>query len=165
MSVSTSGCPIPFDQQPLNEYRSLQDSCFARWAILDLRAYLVRTLVWWSLGWLLCFPIAVGSMAWEKLPLQCLLAATVGATVLLLMVMVRLYLGWAYVCDRLLSEHIFYEETGWYDGQTWTKPEPDLLQERLIATYEIRPYLKRLRYSFATLGLGLVILALLWGLL
>ena len=33
------------------------------------------------------------------------------------LVVVRLYLGWAYVGNRLLSATVKYEETGWYDGQ------------------------------------------------
>ena len=31
--------------------------------------------------------------------------------------MLRIYLGWSYVGDRLLSAAVEYEETGWYDGQ------------------------------------------------
>jgi len=50
-----------------------------------------------------------------------------------LLALVRLYLGW-YMCDRLISPTIFYEESGWYDGQTWTKPSEVL--QRLIVTYK-----------------------------
>jgi len=46
---------------------------------------------------------------------------------------VRLYLA-GLMCDRLISPTIFYE-SGWYDGQTWTKPSEVLTRERLIVTY------------------------------
>jgi len=38
------------------------------------------------------------------------------------LVVLRIYLGWSYVGDRLLSAVVPYEETGWYDGQMWVKP-------------------------------------------
>jgi hypothetical protein len=61
--------------------------------------------------------------------------------------------GWSHVRQRLDSAKIFYEESGWYDGQTWEKPEADLAKDRLLVTYEIKPVLNRL---YKTL-LGIVV--------
>ncbi len=155
MTVPVSGCPVPFEQQPMNEYKSLQSSCFFRWAILDHRAFLTRAIVIWGLGWTLCLPVATESFTWHSAMMKCFLASAMGATGFLLLLLLRLYLGWGYICDRLYSDTIVYEETGWYDGQAWTKPEAALTQERLIATYELRPCLQRLRYSFVSLCLGI----------
>jgi hypothetical protein len=53
--------------------------------------------------------------------------------------------GWSHVKQRLDSAKIFYEESGWYDGQTWEKPEADLAKDRLLVAYEIKPVLTRLQ--------------------
>ncbi len=139
----------------MNEYRSLQESCFFRWATLGPQAFLIRTFLIWSVGCLFCLPIAVESFTWKSALAKCLLATAAGATGLLLLLLLRLYLGWGYICDRLYSPTIVYEETGWYDCQTWPKPTEALSQERLIVTYELRPFLRRLRYSFILLCLSL----------
>lgn len=73
---------------------------------------------------------------------------------------VRLYLGWAYVAHRLLSAAIPYEESGWYDGQTFVKPPSVLARDRLLGAYEARPALARLRLTLAGVGAGLAALAL-----
>ncbi|WP_110984803.1 CGLD27 family protein [Acaryochloris thomasi] len=155
MNVSAPGCPVPVEQQPMNEYRSLQESCFFRWATLDRQTFLIRTFLIWSLGCLFCLPIAAESFTWTSALAKCLLATTAGATGLLMLLLLRLYLGWGYICDRLYSPTIVYEETGWYDCQAWAKPTASLTQERLIVTYELRPFLLRLRYSFVILCLTL----------
>ena len=79
--------------------------------------------------------------------------------------LVRLYLGWSYVCDRLTSPTIFYEESGWYDGQTWTKPPEVLTRERLIVTYQVQPILQRLQRTFGLLALLLLAGTIAWNLL
>lgn len=79
--------------------------------------------------------------------------------------LVRLYLGWYYVSDRLTSATVFYEESGWYDGQTWIKPEEVLNRDRLIATYEIKPILRRLQLTFASLAGMFVVGSIVWHLL
>jgi Conserved in the green lineage and diatoms 27 len=52
------------------------------------------------------------------------------ATFLLKVMLVRLYLGWSFVQKRLLSATLFYEESGWYDGQMWIKSVDTLMQDR-----------------------------------
>ena len=59
----------------------------------------------------------------------------------------RLYLGWSYVVKRLLSATVFYEESGWYDGQIWIKTAENLTRDRLIGIYQIIPFLKRIKYT------------------
>ena len=64
--------------------------------------------------------------------------------VLPLLVTLRLYLGWNHIYKRLMSEKVIYEETGWYDGQTWIKPIELKEKESLIATLEVKPILNNL---------------------
>ena len=41
--------------------------------------------------------------------------------------------------DRLRTATLDYEETGWYDGATFHKPQEVLVRDRLLAAYEVRP--------------------------
>jgi hypothetical protein len=72
-------------------------------------------------------------------------------------------LGWSYVYDRLVSSTIFYEESGWYDGQNWTKPKEILTRDRLIVTYQIQPILQRLQRTFGLLVVLLIAVGCVWN--
>jgi ABC-type uncharacterized transport system auxiliary subunit len=74
-------------------------------------------------------------------------------------------LGWSYVSDRLTSPTIFYEETGWYDGQNWSKPPEILTRDRLIVTYQVHPILQRLQKTSGLLALVLLISFIVWNFL
>lgn len=65
----------------------------------------------------------------------------------------RIYLGWKYVADRLMTATLEYEETGWYDGQFFVKPPEILTRDRLLGTYEVRPVMARLRRTLQGTGL------------
>ena len=95
-----------------------------------------------------------------------LLSGTVGAAFVVSLAVLRIYLGWSYVGDRLLSAAVAYEETGWYDGQVFIKPPEVLTRDRLLGTYEVKPTLARLKTTL--LGTGGVLLlssTLLFGLI
>ena len=146
---SVSICPVPSEQQPLNEYQQLQDSWFFRWGILGRWVY-GRKLTWvWFWGWILTGPIAAASFPPLKAPIPFFLCSTIGALILVLLVLARLYLGWSYVRDRLNKKTVFYEESGWYDGQTWQKPQSVIARDNLIVAYEIQPILTRIKITFA----------------
>ncbi len=153
---SVSVCPVPLEQQPLNEYKELAESWFFRWATFDLSPF-VRKLVWvWVWSWAIAGPIAAASFIPAKYPGQFLLTGAGGATLLLSLVLLRLYLGWFYIRSRLANATVFYEESGWYDGQTWTKPPEILTQDKLVVNYQVEPILQRLRRTFAVLAMLLL---------
>ncbi|KAG1342057.1 putative Casein kinase II subunit alpha-2 [Cocos nucifera] len=77
-------------------------------------------------------------------PLKFVLAAGTGTLLLVSLVVLRIYLGWSYVGDRLLSAVIPYEESGWYDGQMWVKPP------------EVKPVIKLLKQTLVGTGVLLV---------
>ncbi len=162
MKPSAPVCPVPSEQQPLNEFRDLAESWYFRWATLGLVSYLKPIVVLWGMSWLLSAPVAAVSFPAQKHPGQFVLCAAAGALVLPGLALVRLLLGWLYVRDRLLRETIFYEESGWYDGQTWTKPDEVVQRDRLIVTYQIKPILQRLLLTFAAFGGVLVLGASVW---
>ena len=71
-------------------------------------------------------------------------------------------MGWNYVKNRLKSDRIFYEESGWYDGQTWLKPEAMLDRDRLVVSYEIDPIFVRLRNTYGLLAAIIAVSILVW---
>jgi hypothetical protein len=56
----------------------------------------------------------------------------------------------------LISATVEYEETGWYDGQTWVKTPQVLMRDRLMSNYTVKPALARLKRTLLGLGGALV---------
>jgi hypothetical protein len=144
---SVQFCPVPQQQQPVNEYEELKNACFFSWATLDLASY-GQKLAWsWAWGWLIAGPITAASFPPTKKPLLFALAGGSGAGIFVFLFVIQLYLAWRYVWDRLQKETVSYEESGWYDGQTWQKPAEVITRDRLIASYQVEPLLKRLQQT------------------
>lgn len=162
MKSSAPVCPVPTEQQPLNEFQDLTESWFFRWATLEGWGYVKPLVLLWSVSWVVVGPVAAVSFPPKKDLAHFLLSGAIGAWVIPLLALIHLTLGWLYVRDRLKRETIFYEESGWYDGQTWTKPEAVLQRDRLIVRHQIQPILKRLIQTFSMIGGSLLLGAALW---
>ncbi len=140
----TTFCPVPDEQQPLNEYSQLKESWFFSWGTSEMLTY-IRKIAWiWLWATVIVTPIAWASFPLDRYPVKLVLSASLGGMFLLSLVLVRLYLGWRYIRDRLHTENLSYEESGWYDGQIWRKPASVLQRDRLIVSYEIAPILQRI---------------------
>lgn len=163
--TSLAVCPVPSEQLPLNEYEELRQSWYFRWAMLDLSRY-VKKMIWlWGWSLLVAAPVAAASFAPAKFPLQFLLASAAGGILVVLLALLRLYLGWAYVSARLVDTAVVYEESGWYDGQIWQKPAEVLTRDRLVVSYQIQPLLKRMQATFGVLIGSLFLGAIVWRIL
>lgn len=145
MTMYKNNCPVPFDQQPLNEYLSLKNSFLFSWSLSRMKTFLSGCLVMFVITLLimsfLLFPFTYKYDIWRILLINLLIS-----NILLLFVFTRLYLGWSYVIKRLLSATIFYEESGWYDGQVWVKTSDYLIQDRLVGFYQVMPYIVRIKF-------------------
>lgn len=119
----------------------------------------------WGMSWLVSGPIAAASFAPMHNPWAFFFCGAGGANFLLLLVLLRLYSGWSYVGDRLYRAVIPYEESGWYDGQQWTKPPEVLSRDRLILTYQVKPVLLRLQWTIGTIFFMVVAGGTVWGLM
>ena len=151
MSNYSSFCPVPKEQQPINEYQELQNSGFFGWAKLAPAKYIIK-LIWvgiWSS--IVTAPLAEASFSIAKFPIQFAICTIGGCLIFVVLAAVRLYLGWIHIKNRLNSDRVFYEESGWYDGQTWIKTPEVLTRDRLLVSYEVQPIINRLQFTLATL--------------
>ena len=155
MFVYKKACPVPFDQQPLNEFYALKSSCFFSFFGFNLSKYVYRIFSLCVLSIFFVTPIILSNInfSWEIFIFDELFCTILWLTLIL----IRLYLGWSYVAYRLFSATVFYEESGWYDGQIWIKTPEMLTKDRLIGTYYVLPLLKRIKLTFFLLGLSLFV--------
>lgn len=144
-SLDGIACPVPAEQQPLREYQQLLTSWFFVWPSASAPALLRPLVVAWLLALLPALLVASGSYALRHHPLPLLLAAVVVALLLPLLLLVRQWLGWSYVRQRLVSERVEYEESGWYDGQVWEKPLAWRQRDLLVVRHQLQPVMERLR--------------------
>ncbi|KAL7187757.1 hypothetical protein ACSBR1_037751 [Camellia fascicularis] len=156
-------CPVPLDQQPMNEYQSLSSSFPFSWASGDLVEYCSRLFVTGaSFALFVGLPVSwFGSAGAQSEPLKPALAAVSSGLFVVTLAVVRMYLGWAYVGNRLLSATVEYEETGWYDGQIWVKTAEVLARDRLLGSFSVKPVLSRLKNTLVGLAASLFVCAVL----
>lgn len=148
-------CPIPREQQPINEYQTLKNSFFFCWPCKHIKIYLLYLFITFLFG---LFFVFVFNFNIPFFVFDLLLNGLIAGNLLLLLDLIRNYVGWHYIGKRLLSATIFYEESGWYDGQLWVKSNEMLIQDRFIGMYEIKPILNRLKYTLGSATLFLAFL-------
>ncbi|HEY9770560.1 MAG TPA: CGLD27 family protein [Coleofasciculaceae cyanobacterium] len=155
-------CPVPREQQPIYEYEQLKESWLFDWGILAINQY-TKKIIWVSF-WSLVFvvPLSMSIFTPAKEPLELFLSCLIGVSLLTGLFLSRIYLGWQYVKDRLQSDRIFYEESGWYDGQTWLKPTAMLDRDRLVVSYEVEPILGRLHKTYGAIAGIIGFSSLIW---
>ena len=155
-------CPVPLEQQPIHEYEQLKESWLFDWGILTIGKYSQK--IAWVSFWSGVFivPLAISIFSPTEVPLKFILCSLIGICCLTGLFLSRIYLGWNYVKNRLKSDRIFYEESGWYDGQTWLKPEAMLDRDRLVVSYEIDPIFVRLRNTYGLLAAIIAVSILVW---
>lgn len=117
-------------------------------------------IVWASFFGFLGLPIALQSFDFSSQPFEVILSASLGSFLVVAAASLRIYLGWKYVGDRLMTATLEYEETGWYDGQFFVKPPEILTRDRLVGMYEVRPVMNRLKMTLQSTGALLTCTAL-----
>ena len=157
MNQSTNTfCPVPIEQQPINEYQELKESWFFSWVTLTKWEF-ARKLAWiWVISLIISAPISAASFPPEKALFIFFLSSSLGSALFVAVTLIRLYLGWSYIGDRLKKTKITYEESSWYDGQIWEKPVEFYYRDQLIFKHQVEPMLKRLQKA-GLLLIGLMI--------
>ena len=138
-------CPVPQDQRPLNEFNSLRNSWIISWPLLD-KGIFYRKLI---LSWLFIIPfslvISYGSDYLRENISNLVSISLTCSLILPILLLSRQWLSWKYIFQRLNSEKIEYEESGWYDGQIWEKPVEWRSKELLIAQHQVKPILDHIK--------------------
>ncbi len=142
--MNNSKCPVPKEQQPTNEFLELSNSQVFGLAKTNKKFSIILVSIWF-LAFLIFLVISTGSAYFNTYILKYIFLSFFGSLSVPLLITIRLLLGWNHIYKRLTSEIIEYEESGWYDGQTWIKPIELKEKESLIASIEVKPILKNLR--------------------
>ena len=124
---------------------------------MELSEYAKRLVILW--GGVFTFiggPIAFQTFDPLYQSIEFFLSASTGSLLVVAVASLRIYLGWKYVADRLMTATLEYEETGWYDGQQFVKPPEILTRDRLLGAYEVRPVMARLRRTLQGTGVALL---------
>ncbi len=145
-------CPVPRDQQPTNEFIELSNSKIFSWPKTKKSLILVL-LRFWAGAFVLFLIISSGSIYFKTSTLKYILLSLISSLSIPLLISLRLFIGWNHVFKRLNSERVEYEESGWYDGQVWTKPIFLKEKESLIASNEVKPILKNLIQIFSFISI------------
>ena len=101
-------CPVPSEQQPINEYEELKTSWFFGLATSEKYLFLRNIIIIWSIGWLLSSPLAAASFPPDQSLLLFVVSSDLGAGVLLILILLQLTSGWYHIKGRLKKKTIFY---------------------------------------------------------
>ena len=141
--MNESKCPVPKEQQPINEFIELSKSNFFSWP-KSKKSFTLILFKFWVVTFFIFLVISTGSVYFKDNIMRYILLSFFSSLSVPLLLSIRLYLGWNHVFKRLNSEKVEYEESGWYDGQIWIKPVNLKEKESLIASNEVKPILTNL---------------------
>ena len=141
--MNNSKCPVPREQQPTNEFLELSNSKLFALAKYN-KKFSIFLISIWLVAFLIFLIISSGSAYFNTYTLKYIILSFFGSLSIPLLITIRLLLGWNHIYKRLTAEIIEYEESGWYDGQTWIKPIELKEKESLIAFIEVKPILTNL---------------------
>nr|YP_009315364.1 Hypothetical protein ycf36 [Yamadaella caenomyce]SCW23819.1 Hypothetical protein ycf36 [Yamadaella caenomyce] len=161
MSSHKRKCPVPFDQQPLNEYNSLKQSILFKYSTLKSREFISRLGLFFLFLVIIFLFVSKFLENTKSISIMTMVYSILFSLLSLDMLLFRLYLGWSYVLKRLFSASIFYEESGWYDGQLWIKSVDVLTQDRLVGLYQVKPIVDKLRRLLLVVS-SLIITVIVW---
>jgi len=149
--MNQSKCPVPREQQPTNEFIELSKSKIFSWPKTK-KSLILILIKFWVGAFVLFLVISSGSVYFKTSILKYILLSFFSSLSIPLLISIRLYLGWNHIFNRLISEKVEYEESGWYDGQVWEKPLVLKEKESLIASIEVKPILKNLIQIFSIIS-------------
>ena len=137
-------CPVPSNQRPLNEFNNIRDSWIISWPLLEKNIFYRKLLYSWIFIIPVSLIISYGSNYLKNNIFHLTFISLTASLLLPILLLTRQLLSWIYIYKRLNSENIEYEESGWYDGQTWEKPIDWRAKDLLIAQHQIKPILNHL---------------------
>ncbi|WP_269605404.1 CGLD27 family protein [Prochlorococcus marinus] len=149
-------CPVPLNQRPLNEFNNIRNSWIISWPFLERNIFYRKLTFSWVLITPLSLTICYGSDYLKNNIFELLITSLTSSIAFPILLLIRQWLSWQYIYKRLNSENIEYEESGWYDGQTWEKPIDWRAKDLLIAQHQIKPILNHLQVMIIALILVII---------
>ena len=154
--MNKSICPVPQNQRPLNEFNSIKNSWLISWPFLERNIFYTKL----AFSWLFFIPVSLiisyGSDYLKNNIFELIFISLTASIAFPILLLIRQWLSWFYIYKRLNSEKIEYEESGWYDGQTWEKPVDWRAKDLLIAQHQIKPIINHLEVIIILLFLVVV---------
>ena len=138
-------CPVPKYQSPLTEYNELKNSLTFSWTKEKSSSFGKTLTIFFIILMFFMSILVINNDERGRNEITSFWYIIIGSLGIFNLWIVRLYLAWRYIYDRLMNATVSYEESGWYDGQTWVKTNEVLIQDRLVGTYEVLPVMERLR--------------------
>ena len=138
-------CPVPPNQRPLNEFKSIRNSWIISWPFLERNIFYRKLMFSWLFITPVSLTISYGSDYLKNNIFELIFLSFTASVAFPILILIRQWLSWVYIYKRLNSENIEYEESGWYDGQTWEKPIDWRAKDLLIAQHQIKPILNHLK--------------------
>ena len=138
-------CPVPQNQRPINEFNSIRNSWIISWPFLERNIFYKKLMLSWFFITPVSLTISYGSDYLKNNIFELIFLSFTRSLALPILILIRQWLSWVYIYKRLNSEKIEYEESGWYDGQTWEKPISWRAKDLLIAQHQIKPILNHLK--------------------
>ena len=150
-------CPVPLDQRPLNEFNSIRNAWILSWPLLQKNVFYKKLLYSWIIITPINLIISYGSEYLRNNIFDLTFISFTSSLIFPILLLSRQWLSWKYIYNRLNSENIEYEESGWYDGQTWEKPIDWRAKDLLIAQHQVKPILNHLKIILIILCGGILI--------
>ena len=138
-------CPVPHNQRPINEFNSIRNSWIISWPFLERNIFYRKLMFSWLFITPVSLTISYGSDYLKNNIFELIFLSFTASVAFPILILIRQWLSWVYIYKRLNSEKIEYEESGWYDGQTWEKPINWRAKDLLIAQHQIKPILNHLK--------------------
>ena len=138
-------CPVPQNQRPINEFNSIRNSWIISWPFLERNIFYRKLMFSWLFITPVSLTISYGSDYLKNNIFELIFLSLTASVAFPILILIRQWLSWVYIYKRLNSEKIEYEESGWYDGQTWEKPISWRAKDLLIAQHQIKPILNHLK--------------------
>ena len=155
-------CPVPLEQIPIKEFEKLSTSIFFKVPILGKTNFYKNLFYSWIIFLPIVLLILSANFQLILSPIRYYFESFIWSLISPLLIILRHYLSWSYVYNRLRSVNIEYEESGWYDGQIWQKTIEMREKDLLTAQHDIKPIISILRESFIVIisifMIGLLIL-------
>lgn len=141
----TNPCPVPKHQRPLSEFNELKNTFGFSWTLKAPFSFFKTILIFFVSVLVIVSILVCSSFKWQLYYKESILWIIFTSFFVVTLWIGRVYFAWMYIYDRLMNATITYEESGWYDGQTWVKTNDILIQDRLIGVYEVFPILHKLK--------------------